>query len=308
MLQIVLTAAALIAFVRFGRRAQIAIELAALTLLGFLAATFLADRHPVLPIRRRCRIWLFLFGMGFAIALVSWFTTDRHGVTTLIVALGILVGLIVVDVATGARLQFNTVFGYSPTVAGRFAGLGNLGYAQLAAGAVLLAGLVAFRIGGRRGARRRDRDHGDRDHRRRRAVLRLRRGRRALDGSRVRGDRDAAARLAHPLEADRALRARDDRIGRDLRGHRPVAARRQAHAPRAADHVGRRQGRLPQRVDVILQRKLSENTGVLFGSIWTIMLPVVLAGIAYLIYRAPGRMRGLHERMPAAVGRARGTC
>ena len=37
---------------------------------------------------------------------------------------------------------------------------------------------------------------------------------------------------------------------------------------------------------------------MLFGSIWTIMLPVVLAGIAYLIYRAPGRMRGLHERIP----------
>ena len=44
------------------------------------------------------------------------------------------------------------MFGYSPTVAGRFAGLGNLGYAQLAAGAVLLAGLLAYRIGGRRGA------------------------------------------------------------------------------------------------------------------------------------------------------------
>ena len=58
----------------------------------------------------------------------------------------------------------------------------------------------------------------------------------------------------------------------------------------------------------MIQRKLPENTSVLFGSIWTIMLPVVLAGIAYLVYRAPGRMRGLHERIPqlsAASGRAR---
>src|SRR6185437_7008214 len=92
------------------------------------------------------------FGVGAVIGLVSWLTTDRQGVTTLIVALGILVGLIVVDVASGARLQFNTVFGYTPTIAGRYAGLGNLGYAQLAAGAVLLAGLLAYRIGGRRGA------------------------------------------------------------------------------------------------------------------------------------------------------------
>ena len=51
-------------------------------------------------------------------------------------------------------------------------------------------------------------------------------------------------------------------------------------------------------VSTLIDRKLSENTGVLFGSLWTIMLPVVLAGIAYLVYRAPGRMRGLHERIP----------
>ena len=149
-LQILLTALALVAFVRFGRRAQVVIEIAALTLLGFLAATYLAG---MLPFYRYGAgpYWLFLFGVGLAIALLSWFTTDRAGVTTLIVALSIVVGLIVVDVATGSRLQFNTVFGYSPTVAGRFAGLGNLGYSQLAAGTVLLAGLVAYRVGGRKG-------------------------------------------------------------------------------------------------------------------------------------------------------------
>ena len=32
--------------------------------------------------------WLFLFGVGIAIALISWFTTDRSGVMTIIVALG----------------------------------------------------------------------------------------------------------------------------------------------------------------------------------------------------------------------------
>ena len=103
--------------------------------------------------------------------MISWLTTDRSGVTTLIVALGILVGLIIVDVATGSRLQFNTVFGYSPTVAGRFAGLGNLGYAQLAAGAVLLA--ASSRSGSvAAAARSRDRADGRRDRDRRRAVLR----------------------------------------------------------------------------------------------------------------------------------------
>src|SRR6185312_2699343 len=51
----------------------------------------------------------------------------------------------------GARLQFNTVFGYTPTVSGRYAGLGNLAYSAFSAAALLLAGLLAFQIRGRRG-------------------------------------------------------------------------------------------------------------------------------------------------------------
>ena len=295
-LQIVLTAAALIAFVRFGRRAQIAIELAALTLLGFLTATFLTT---VIPFYRYGPgpFWLFLFGMGFAIALVSWLTTDRHGVTTLIVALSILVGLIVVDVATGARLQFNTVFGYSPTVAGRFAGLGNLGYAQLAAGAVLLAGLVAFRIGGRRGAG---------------VAIAIMAIAIIVDGAPFFGSDVGGVLSMVPAYAVTATLLLGWKIRWKLIAlyglatiglvaifaaidlSRPVDKR--THLGRLITS-GEGKGGF-HNVSVILQRKLSENTSVLFGSIWTIMLPVVLAGIAYLIYRAPGRMRGLHERMP----------
>jgi hypothetical protein len=53
---------------------------------------------------------------------------------------------LVLDVVTGARLQFNTAFGYSPIVAGRFAGVGNLAYSMLGAGGLLLAGLLAHRL------------------------------------------------------------------------------------------------------------------------------------------------------------------
>ena len=45
----------------------------------------------------------------------------------------------VVDVALGSRLQLNTPFGYSPIVAGRFQGFGNLAFAILAAGALVVA-------------------------------------------------------------------------------------------------------------------------------------------------------------------------
>jgi hypothetical protein len=295
-LQILLTALALVAFVRFGRRAQVAIEIAALTLLGFLAATFLAG---LLPFYRwgAGPYWLFLFGVGLAIALVAWFATDRAGVTTLIVALSAVVGLIVIDVATGSRLQFNTVFGYSPTVAGRFAGLGNLGYSQLAAGTVLLAGLVAFRVGGRKGVG---------------FAIALMVMAVVIDGAPFFGSDVGGVMSMVPAYAVTATLLLGWKIRWRLLALYAAAtvllialfaaidlsrpADKRTHLGRLIN-TGEGQGGV-HAVATVLQRKLSENTDILFGSIWTIMLPIVLAGIAYLIYRAPGRMRGLHERIP----------
>ena len=295
-LQVLLTLAALIAFVRYGRRALIAIELAALTLIGFLAATFLAGLIPFYRFGAG-PYWLFLFGVGALIAAIAWFATDRSGVTTLIVALSILVGLILVDVATGARLQFNTVFGYSPTVAGRYAGLGNLGYAQLASGAVLLAGLLAYRIGGRRGAL---------------VAIALLGVAIVVDGAPFFGSDVGGVLSMVPAYAVTATLLLGWRVRWKLvaiYGAATVAllaifaaidvsrpADKQTHLGRLIAS-GEGKGGFHS-VSTLIQRKLSENTAVLFGSIWTIMLPVVLAGIAYLIYRAPGRMRGLHERLP----------
>ena len=66
----------------------------------------------------------------------------------LLIALGAVFGLLVVDMLIGAPLQLNTVFGYSPTVGGRFAGMGNLAYGQFAGAAFLLFGLVSRRLAG----------------------------------------------------------------------------------------------------------------------------------------------------------------
>jgi hypothetical protein len=68
------------------------------------------------------------------------------------IGLGVIVLVLVVDVVAGNPLQFNSALGFSPSVAGRFIGFGNAGYAALAAAALLLAGLLAHRVGGRRGA------------------------------------------------------------------------------------------------------------------------------------------------------------
>ncbi|MBW3641404.1 MAG: hypothetical protein KY447_00655 [Actinobacteria bacterium] len=82
-----------------------------------------------------------LAGAALAVAAAS---SGRTGLARPLVAPLVLVGLVllvlVVDVAAGGRLQLNTVFGYSPTVAGRFFGYGNLAFALLAASAVMVVG------------------------------------------------------------------------------------------------------------------------------------------------------------------------
>ncbi|MFN8051081.1 MAG: hypothetical protein U0Q22_06590 [Acidimicrobiales bacterium] len=47
--------------------------------------------------------------------------------------------VLAVDIATGGHLQINTIFGYSPIVAGRFAGFGNQAFSMIALASLLLA-------------------------------------------------------------------------------------------------------------------------------------------------------------------------
>ncbi len=73
---------------------------------------------------------------GLAVLVARRWPRTRAMVAPLsLVALNWL--LLVVDVTTGGRLQINTVFGYSPIVAGRFAGFGNLAFALVAVGAAV---------------------------------------------------------------------------------------------------------------------------------------------------------------------------
>jgi hypothetical protein len=64
-----------------------------------------------------------------------------------VLSVGAIVGLIAVDVAVGAPLQLNTVFGYSLGVAGRFVGIGNLAFALFSSATLVLGALLAARAG-----------------------------------------------------------------------------------------------------------------------------------------------------------------
>lgn len=79
--------------------------------------------------------------IAVALDAVVW----RRNAFGLAAAVGTITFLVVaVDLSTGGRLQIFTMPGYSPLVAGRFAGIGNVGFGIFGAGAVLAAaGLAA---------------------------------------------------------------------------------------------------------------------------------------------------------------------
>ena len=50
--------------------------------------------------------------------------------------------------------------------------------------------------------------------------------------------------------------------------------------------------------ETVVVRKLGANLSVLTSSVWTLMLPAVFAFLGYLVWRAPGKLRLIGERIP----------
>jgi len=79
-------------------------------------------------------------------ALVTAVTVAlRHPLDRLLALNAATALLLIIDLLTGARLQINTIFGYSPIVGGRFAGVGNMAFAVLGASALAAAALFVHR-------------------------------------------------------------------------------------------------------------------------------------------------------------------
>ena len=130
-----LTALVLTGRVRGVRRTWL--RAAALAVAAFPLATFLFRGLPFAP------------GMGFAglavlaavdaaVVAVAW-RARRRPLSPLAWILGATAALVVLDVATGARLQVASILGYAPHTANRFSGLGNTAFATLAGCSVLAA-------------------------------------------------------------------------------------------------------------------------------------------------------------------------
>jgi hypothetical protein len=154
--QVVLCAAAAFVLLRRARTAGVAgvravIVIGALAVLGTVTAVYLARMVP-LHDAGAAAYFGFVTGVGIALGVATWLVTRREPLDAVVLASALIVAVLVLDVVTGSTLQLSSGFGFSPEVAGRFIGYGNISYAFLGAAAVLLAGLLAHRLGGRAGA------------------------------------------------------------------------------------------------------------------------------------------------------------
>ncbi len=256
----------------------------ALALLGLLPATYLMGALPA----ERWGIgawWAIALTMAVGLAFLESRLARRHPLDPLAAGLAVLVGVLVVDVVTGARLQLNTVFGYSPIVGGRFAGLGNLAFGQLAAGGILLAGLLRLRLGGRRGQG---------------AALAVLVGVLVVDGVPFWGSDVGGALTMVVVVGVTAMILAGRRVGvralvawavTSVAVVSALAALDLARPAAERTHLGRLAARIGDQgldaLGTVVGRKLGANLSVLTSSVWALMLPVVLGFLAWMVWRGP---------------------
>lgn len=148
-LAILLGVAAALA-VRIKRPSEGVVRLFALAVLGFLFATYAAEPLHFGRSDNSAAYLGFLAVVSIVFAGACRLLGRRGPYRPLAIALAVTVVVHVLDLFAGARLELNTVFGYSATVGIRVAGQGNITFSQLTAAVLLLGGLVVWRRPGRR--------------------------------------------------------------------------------------------------------------------------------------------------------------
>jgi hypothetical protein len=271
------------------------LQVGALASLGLIAAVILSRGVPFHDIGEAA-YWSWIIVTPFVLAAVYRLGRRRDELLPLMLALSVIVAVLLFDVLVGTPLQFNNALGYSPRVAGRFSGYGNLSYAALASSAVLLAGLVAHRIGGRRGAL---------------AAIGLLGVVFVVDGTPFWGADVGGVLSILPAYAVTGylllgLRVRLRTVL--LCGVAAVAAVLAFGAfdlTRPSDertHLGRLFETTGSRgwsgFWTVILRKIDQNLSVFFGSPWLIVVLVVLGFLAYLSVRHRERLRGIVRRVP----------
>ncbi|HEV2068995.1 MAG TPA: hypothetical protein VGR26_04295 [Acidimicrobiales bacterium] len=277
--------------------------------LTFLSGLFRYDRLGVVG------YVLALFAAGavmasLVLAIARW-SAGRSGRARPLVAPLLLVGLtlvvLVADILAGGPLQLNTVFGYSPIVAGRFAGYGNLAFAL-----VSMAGLVVVTGGWAAAGLRRQGNSGRGVPPRKwliiaaavLSVVVVADGHPAL-GADVGG---VLTLVPAGLVVLLLLRGRQVRwghvvaiAGAAVAAMAGFAALDLARPPEERTHVGRFADQVLDGgagVGTVLARKLDANLSLLFSSVWALIIPVALVFLAFLVRRGPSVVRQLEAALP----------
>lgn len=201
-------------------------------------------------------------------------------------ACGLTAAVLVVDLVTGAHLQISSVAGYSPVVAGRFAGIGNVAFGVLAAAALLaaastrsatIAALTAIVV--------------------------------VVDGAPMWGSDVGGVLSLVPaytllvlLLAGRKVNAARLAIAAVAGGLVVTAFGLVDYARPAAEqtHLGRFVGQvLDGTAGTVIRRKAEANLALLFHSPVTALLPAVVVLLLVLLVRPPNPLRVVFEQSPA---------
>lgn len=158
--QILLAVLALVALLSGVERVRRSAAGLGIVIMSIPVVTFLLGVGPLYRLGFVAYL-LLVYGGALGLALAAWriglaVGGPRRAVLTGAIPVAATYLVLAADITTGGRLQLNTLFGYSPQVAGRFAGFGNPAYSLLAMGTVVLAGAIwALFDGDRPGSRRR---------------------------------------------------------------------------------------------------------------------------------------------------------
>lgn len=245
--------------------------------------------HPLVELLLAVGAGVFVFT---ALAYVGPWRRALLGPAAVVAAL--TAGILAVDIGTGSRLQMSSLAGYSPLVAGRFSGFGNVAYAVFATGALLLAACLAA-------------------HRRRRTqtliVTAIGVSAVVCDGSPLWGSDFGGVIALVPAFAVLGLMVTGRRISVPRLAGMALAAIAAVslfayldYLRPVADqtHLGRFVGQLIDGTGwTVIRRKADSNLHLLTHSVLTLLVPIAVIFLAAVLLRPTGGLRRAFERAPA---------
>lgn len=271
------------------------LEIAGLAVVAFPVTTYLAGvihGHELGP------VWFVAVLIAIDAALVGVTSVLLKKSLDRLLALTAFTLLVVAaDLIGGSRLQLNTVFGYSPIVAGRFTGAGNIVFAVLGVAALMTGALVAHRWAGRKRVLV--------------LVALLFAGAVVVDGAPQFGSDVGGVLALVPAFGFTWLLLANRRPSLKVMLLAAVAAvavlglfllADLARPPEAQTHLARlfedAMARGPGVVVDTIMRKAAANLRVFRSTVWTYFVPPAGLVMAYLLYRPSGRWERLAHAYP----------